>query len=76
MGIGETNSFDDDFARFVDDGGLVKSFGNVNADNVHINTYFRTILRLLQLKTCFEIRRRSNIRLIIENPQVRVFTLE
>ena len=53
----------------------MKTFGDVDADYVHVQHPFGQVLRLLRLKTCLQIRRRGNIRLIIENPQIRVFTL-
>ena len=35
MGVGKFNSLDNDVAISVDNGGFVKTFGNINTDNVH-----------------------------------------
>ena len=44
MRVGKTNSFDDDFTVAVDDSGLVKAFGNINAENVHTKHSFGHLL--------------------------------
>ena len=57
MRVGKANSLDDNLARLIDYGGFVKTFGNINADNVHTKHPFGHLLRLLRLKTCLQIRR-------------------